>query len=45
MQHFADVFVTCRVDAALAATVFHSGAIAIPELKTFLRDEGIEVRQ
>ncbi len=45
MEHFADVFATCRVDAALAATVFHSGAIAIPELKAFLRGEAIEVRR
>ncbi len=45
MRHFADVFASCRVDGALAATVFHSGAIAIPALKTFLRGEGIEVRQ
>ena len=28
----------------LAASVFHSGAIAIPELKRELREAGIEVR-
>ena len=27
-----------RVDGALAASVFHSGAIAIPDLKRYLRD-------
>ena len=43
MEHFAEVF-GVRVDAALAASVFHSGAIAIPELKRFLRDRAIEVR-
>jgi cyclase len=43
MQHFADVF-GIRVDAALAASVFHTGTIAIPELKRFLRDRDIEVR-
>ena len=32
------------VDAALAASVFHSGAIAIPDLKRDLRAAGIEVR-
>ena len=32
------------VDAALAASVFHSGAIAIPDLKRALRAQGIEVR-
>jgi len=33
-----------RVDGALAASVFHSGAIAIPELKRYLRARHIEVR-
>ena len=31
-------------DAALAASVFHSGAIAIPDLKQFLKSQRIEVR-
>mgnify|MGYP002732575006 FL=1 len=44
MQHFADVFDQADVDGALAASVFHSGAIAIPELKSFLREKQIEVR-
>lgn len=43
-EHFADVFGQADVDAALAASVFHSGAIAIPELKRFLRERGVEVR-
>jgi cyclase len=43
-QHFADVFAQADVDAALAASVFHSGAIAIPGLKHYLRGQGIEVR-
>jgi cyclase len=43
-QHFADVFEQADVDGALAASVFHSGAIAIPELKQFLREQQIEVR-
>lgn len=42
--HFVDVFRDADVDAALAASVFHSGAIAIPELKSFLRRQGVEVR-
>jgi hypothetical protein len=33
-----------HVDAALAASVFHSGEIAIPDLKRELRAAGIEVR-
>jgi imidazole glycerol-phosphate synthase subunit HisF len=43
-EHFVDVFRTARVDAALAASVFHSGEIAIPHLKRHLRAAGIEVR-
>jgi imidazole glycerol-phosphate synthase subunit HisF len=38
------VFAEARVDAALAASVFHSGAIVISELKRELRSAGIEVR-
>jgi len=44
VQHFADVFLAAGVDAALAASVFHSGDIAIPELKRQLRTAGVEVR-
>ena len=44
MQHFANVFDQADADGALAASVFHSGAIAIPELKSFLREQQIEVR-
>jgi cyclase len=43
-EHFAEVFQTAHVDAALAASVFHSGEIAIPGLKRQLRAAGIEVR-
>jgi len=43
-QHFSDVFREAGVDAALAASVFHSGQIGIPDLKRRLRADGIEVR-
>ena len=43
-EHFAEVFIQARVDGALAASVFHSAAIAIPDLKRFLRERHIEVR-
>jgi len=43
-QHFADVFAQAHVDGALAASVFHNGLIAIPELKSFLRQDHIEIR-
>ncbi len=42
--HFARVFQEADVDAALAASVFHSGEIAIPDLKRRLAADGIEVR-
>ena len=44
VEHFAEVFQSADVDAALAASVFHSGEIAIPTLKRRLRGAGIEVR-
>ena len=43
-EHFVEVFRAARVDAALAASVFHSGDIAIPYLKRYLRSADIEVR-
>ena len=42
--HFVDVFQQADSDAALAASVFHSGAIRIPALKRELRAAGVEVR-
>jgi len=41
---FASVFAEADVDAALAASVFHSGELRIPALKRELRAQGIEVR-
>lgn len=43
-EHFAALFEAGCADAALAASVFHSGAIAIPDLKQFLKARHIEVR-
>jgi len=43
-EHFRDAFIEADVDGALAASVFHSGAIAIPELKKYLRTQGVAVR-
>jgi len=41
---FAAVFAEADVDAALAASVFHSGEVRIPALKRELRARGFEVR-
>ena len=43
-EHFRDAFQKGKADAALAASVFHFGEIPIPELKKYLRKEGINVR-
>ncbi|MEQ8425462.1 MAG: HisA/HisF-related TIM barrel protein, partial [Cyclobacteriaceae bacterium] len=45
MQHFVDVFKDGNADAALAASVFHYGEIVLPDLKRYLKENGIAVRQ
>ena len=42
--HFGDVFEQADVDGALAASVFHSGEIAIADLKRELIARGIAIR-
>ncbi|RNF86445.1 imidazole glycerol phosphate synthase subunit HisF [Montanilutibacter psychrotolerans] len=42
--HFVDVFRDADVDGALAASVFHSGALSIAALKHELQTAGIAVR-
>ena len=44
MEHFRDAFLIGKVDAALAASVFHFGEIKIPELKQYLHNEHIDIR-
>ena len=44
LEHFYDALTDGKADAALAASVFHFGEIAIPDLKNYLRKEGINVR-
>jgi len=43
-EHFRDAFELGGADAALAASVFHSGEIAIRDLKANLLVAGVEVR-
>jgi cyclase len=45
VEHFAAAFYEAKVDATLAASVFHSGAIVISDLKRELQAQGIEVRR
>ena len=44
MEHFKDIFLTGRADAALAASIFHYKEIAIPDLKKYLSAENIDIR-
>jgi cyclase len=43
-EHFAEVFMAGKADAALAASVFHYSQHAVSELKTFLHRRGIPMR-
>lgn len=43
-EHFLDAFKIGHADAALAASVFHFSEIPIPELKMYLRNEGVDIR-
>lgn len=44
VAHFTQVFTQAGVDAALAASVFHSNSISIPDLKRELQAAGVPVR-
>ena len=44
MKDFLEVFRKTSIDAALAAGIFHSGEVLLPELKNYLKAEGINVR-
>ncbi|MBZ4684069.1 MAG: imidazole glycerol-phosphate synthase subunit HisF [Fusobacteriaceae bacterium] len=44
MEHFKEVFEVPGVDAGLAASVFHYGEIEIPDLKKYLKQQGIDMR-
>jgi len=44
MGHFIDTFILGKADAALAASIFHFGEIKIPDLKSFLKQNGILTR-
>ncbi len=43
--HFYDVFTKGKADAALAASIFHYKEIAIPDLKNYLTQKGINIRK
>ena len=43
-EHFCEVFTRGHADAALAASIFHSGTVLVSELKHYLREQAIPVR-
>ena len=44
LEHFAQVFEQTGCDAALAASLFHFGELTVPQVKTYLHQQGIPVR-
>ncbi len=44
MDHFAQVLREGKADAALAASLFHDGKLAIPDLKRYLAGQAIPIR-
>ncbi|MCA6440030.1 MAG: imidazole glycerol phosphate synthase subunit HisF [Sediminibacterium sp.] len=44
IEHFEDVFLNAKADAALAASIFHFKEIEIPVLKKSLQKKGISMR-
>lgn len=45
LAHFAQVFQETGADAALAASLFHFGELTVPQVKEYLRQQGIPVRK
>lgn len=43
-QHFYDVFHQTRASAALAASIFHYQELSLDQVKSYLRERGLEVR-
>ena len=43
-EHFLEVFTEGKADAALAASIFHFKEFSIGEIKDYLRENGIPVR-
>ena len=44
LSHFVELFERTGADAALAASIFHSGEIVVADLKNRLARRGIRVR-
>lgn len=44
LAHFYEVLTTGQADAALAASLFHDGALTIEQVKTYLHERGLPIR-
>lgn len=44
-EHLYDVFTEGKADAAIAASMVHFGAYSIPQIKQYLHDRGVPVRE
>ena len=44
LEHLAAGILEGGADAVLAASIFHFGEYTIPEAKSYLADQGVEVR-
>jgi len=44
VEDFYNVFTKTKVDAGLAASIFHYGEIKIKDLKEYLKNQGVDVR-
>ena len=43
-QHFEEAFIDGKADAALAASIFHYKETSVREVKSYLREKGVNVR-
>ncbi len=43
-EHFVEAFVEGKADAALAASIFHYKETSVNEVKSYLREKGVNVR-
>lgn len=44
LEHFYDALTAGKADAVLAASLFHFGELTIKDLKSYLKDRGISIR-
>lgn len=43
-EHFAEAFIEAKADAALAASIFHYKETSVEEVKSYLKEKGVNVR-